>query len=101
MIDDRGAYREPAIENCRRRSGDTGFLDVEHHYGIEPVGLICPVAEADDVEVDRRQKRELRFSQNARLQMLGERTAARNDRAELVGAVGLQREPGLERPEAA
>src|SRR5689334_3748387 len=101
MIHDRRAYRKPAVEHRRRRRGDAGFLDVDHNLAVEPVGIIRAISEADDVEIDRREKLEPRFGENARLQMFGERTAASNDRTELVGAIGLQREPGLQRPEAA
>src|SRR6185437_12262383 len=59
------------------------------------------IAEADDVETDRRQQLEPRLSEDTRFQMARERTTAGDDRPQPVGAEGLQREPGLQRAEAA
>ena len=68
---------------------------------IDPVGVIGAIAEADDVELDRRQQLQPRLGQDARLQISRQRAGARDHRSQLFGAVGLQREPGLERAEAA
>ena len=101
VIDDRRADREPAVEHRRRRRGDTGLLEIDDDLAIDPVGIVGAIAEADDVEIDRREQFEPRLGQDACLEIFRERAAARDDGAEPVGAVGLQREPGLQRAETA
>ena len=101
MIDDGRAYRKLAVEHRGRRRGDSGLLDVDDDLAIDPVGVVGAIAKADDIEMDRRQQFEPRLGQDARLEIFRERAAARDHGAEPLGAVGLQREPGLQRAEAA
>ena len=101
MIDDRRADRELAVEHRGRRRRDPGFLDVDDDIAVDLVGVGGAIAKADDIELNRRQQFQPRLGQDSRFQISGERTGARDHRAELFGAVGLQREPGLERPKAA
>ena len=65
------------------------------------VGVRAAIAEADDVQRHRRQQFQLRLGGDPGFQVPRQRAGARDHRAQLVGAVGLEREPGLQRPEAA
>src|SRR5262249_6451825 len=58
VVDDGGADREPAVEHRRRRRCDTGFLKIDDDLAIDPVGIVGAIAEANDVEIDRRQQLE-------------------------------------------
>src|SRR6478752_4224533 len=74
VIDDSGAYRELAVKQRRRRCRDPGFLNVDDDIAIYLVGVGGPIAEADDVELDRREQLQPRLGQNTHLQISGERT---------------------------
>ena len=62
MIDDSRSYRELAVENRRRWRRDPGFLNVDDNIAIYLVGVGSAIAEADDVELDRRQQLQPRLS---------------------------------------
>src|SRR5436305_277210 len=91
--------RSPEEAACKSRL--PGFLNVDDDLAIDPVGVIGAIAEADDIELDRRHQLQPRFGQDPRFQISGQRAGARDDGAELFGAVGFQGEPGLQRAEAA
>src|SRR5258708_32931616 len=61
MIDDSGTYCELAVEKRRRWRCDPGFLNVDDDIAIHLVGVGSAIAEADDVELDRRQQLEPRL----------------------------------------
>jgi len=101
VIDDRDADREAAADRRRRWCGDPRFLEVGDDLRVQPVGVVAAMAEADDVERNRRQQLEFPRGGDLRLEIAGERAASRDRGAERLGAVGLEREPGLEGAEAA
>jgi hypothetical protein len=101
VIDDRGAYRELAIENRGRGNRDPGFLNIDDDIAVDLIGVSGAITETDDVELHRRQQLEPRLGQNPRFEIFGKRAGARDDGAELFRAVGFQREPGFQRAETA
>ena len=67
MIDDRRAYRELAVENRRRRRRDPGLLNIDDDIAVDLVGVVGAIAEADDIELNRRQQFQPRLGQDPAL----------------------------------
>ncbi len=101
MIEQRGANRDAAIDDCGRRRGDARFLQRDGDVGIDVGGVIATVAEAHNVQRYGREQFQHGFGLDALLQILRERATAGDDLAEFVGAISLDCEPGLERAETA
>src|SRR5215472_8333284 len=101
MVDDRGTDRDAAVDRGGGRCRNAGLLERDHQLRVEPVRVGTAIAEADDVELHRRQDLELGRRLYATPEALRELTAARDGAADPVGAVHLESEPGLERAEAA
>ena len=81
VIDDGCAYRELAVENRRRGCRDPGFLNVDDDLAIDLVGVGGAIAEADDIELHRRQQFQPRLGQDACFQISARaRRCARSSR---------------------
>ena len=76
-------------------------LDIDDDIAVHLIGVDGAIAKADDVELHRRHQFQPGLGQDLRFQISGKRAASRDDRSESFGAVGLQREPGLQRAKAA
>ncbi len=101
VVEDGGADGEISVDHRGRRRGDAGFLDRDGESGVELVRIVGPIAEADDIELGGREKLEARLGLDAGFEMPRDRAAPLDHPADALGTVGLQGEPGLERPEAA
>ncbi len=64
MIDERGSDGEPAIDHCRRRGRDPGFVKIGDDLGVDGMGVIGTVPKADDIELNRRHKLQSGIGQN-------------------------------------
>lgn len=100
MIHNRGADREMRTDHRRRWRTNARFLQIGHDLCIKPVRISAAVAEADDVELNGRQKLKLRRFQDSTFQVTRQGTCARDHRTQRIGTVDFEREPCLQRPEA-
>ena len=86
MVDDGAADREPAVKHSGRWRRNAGFLQIDDDLAIDPVGIVGAIAEADNVEVDRREQLEPWLGAHSRFEIGRQRATVRDDRPELVGA---------------
>src|SRR5208337_3309250 len=104
-----GDRRAQAVLPVHRRVGYGGkslLLQSQHYLGVERFqrGAIeagGPVAEADNIDVRRRDQFEIRLGLDPRAQRVRVIDVLVDQPAELFGAVLLERHPDLERPESA
>src|ERR1035441_10504582 len=99
VIDDRGANRQTAIDGGCGWRGDARFLQIGNDVLVELVRVVAAVPEANDVERHRRQQFQYRFTLNALLHVIRQRAGAGDHVAELLGSIGFDSEPRLQRSE--
>ena len=100
MIDNGCSNGEPAVDDRGRGNGDAGLLNVCDDLGIHLVTVVAAVSKADDIQLHGGGKLEFRGLIDSALEILRESAGARDDGAQLRGAIDLEREPRLERAEA-
>ena len=97
VIEDGGADGQPAIDTGGGWCRHTAFLKIRDDRRIEHVGFVASVAEANDIELYRRQQFQARICGDAHFEMPRYAAGARNRRTQLIEAVHAQSEPGLQR----
>jgi hypothetical protein len=80
VIDDGCPDRQAAVDHGRGGRDTSRLLQLDYNPSIHAIGVVCTVAKANDVQLDRGQQFQLRRAGDPLFQIAGQSAGPRNDR---------------------